>query len=107
MTRLVRSLRKPVPPQRKKPRRGRAVWALQDAKARFSEVVRRARAEGPQHVTTHGKETVVILSAEEYGKLTIHAKYPTLTALLADSPLRDVEFGRRSSFPPVRPPVDL
>jgi prevent-host-death family protein len=39
-------------------------WTLQDAKAHFSGVVRRARTEGPQHVTIHGKETAVILSEE-------------------------------------------
>ena len=41
-------------------------WKLQDAKARFSEVVRRAQAEGPQRVTIHGKEAVVILSVKDY-----------------------------------------
>lgn len=39
-------------------------WSLQEAKARFSEVVRRARAVGPQVVTVRGKEAVVILPAE-------------------------------------------
>ena len=29
-------------------------WALQDAKARFSEVVKRAQSEGPQHITVRG-----------------------------------------------------
>lgn len=46
-----------------------AEWQLQDAKARFSEVVRRAAAEGPQVVTVHGKETAVVLSAEDYHRL--------------------------------------
>ncbi len=44
-------------------------WSLQDAKARFSEVVRLAETQGPQHVTRHGGEAVVILSADEYRKL--------------------------------------
>jgi prevent-host-death family protein len=44
-------------------------WKLQDAKARFSEVVRRAQSEGPQRVTVHGKDTVVILSAQDYAKV--------------------------------------
>ena len=44
-------------------------WALQDAKARFSEVVRRASADGPQIVTYRGVERAVVLSAEEYRKL--------------------------------------
>ena len=46
-----------------------AFWKLQDAKARFSEVVRRARSEGPQHVTVHGREEVVVVSAKEYANL--------------------------------------
>jgi prevent-host-death family protein len=36
-----------------------------DAKARFSEVVRRVRSEGPQNVTVHGRDEVVVISAEE------------------------------------------
>jgi prevent-host-death family protein len=43
-----------------------APWKLQDATARFSEVVRRAQSEGPQRVTVHGEKTVVVVSAEEY-----------------------------------------
>jgi antitoxin Phd len=42
------------------------IWKLQDAKARFSELVRRARTGKPQHVTVHGKEAVVIVDAERY-----------------------------------------
>lgn len=44
-------------------------WALQDAKARFSEVVRRAHADGPQVVTYRGVETAVVVSAEEFRRL--------------------------------------
>jgi prevent-host-death family protein len=44
-------------------------WKLEDAKARFSEVVRRARSEGPQRVTVRGKDAVVIISAEELERL--------------------------------------
>lgn len=54
--------------RRKKPSLPGA-WKLQDAKARFSEVVRLAQSEGPQCVTVHGKDTVVILSAEDYAKV--------------------------------------
>jgi prevent-host-death family protein len=42
------------------------VWKLQDAKARFSEVVRRARAGAPQEVTVHGQEAVVIFDPSRY-----------------------------------------
>jgi antitoxin Phd len=41
-------------------------WKLQDAKARFSEVVRRARAGKPQQVTIHGREAVVVVDPERF-----------------------------------------
>jgi prevent-host-death family protein len=44
-------------------------WKLEDAKARFSEIVRRARSEGPQRVTVRGKDAVVVISAEELERL--------------------------------------
>ena len=44
-------------------------WKLEDAKARFSEVVRRARTEGPQRVTVRGRDAVVVISVEELGRL--------------------------------------
>jgi prevent-host-death family protein len=52
-------------------------WKLQDAKAQFSEVVRRARSGEPQHVTVHGKDAVVIVDS---GRFEVHPKRkPTLT----------------------------
>jgi antitoxin Phd len=44
-------------------------WKLEDAKARFSELVRRAQNEGPQRVTVRGKDAVVVISAEELERL--------------------------------------
>ena len=41
-------------------------WQLQEAKQRFSEVVRRALEDGPQVVTRHGREAVVVVSAAEF-----------------------------------------
>jgi prevent-host-death family protein len=41
-------------------------WKLQDAKARFSEVVRQARAGAPQTVTVHGKNAVVVCDPERF-----------------------------------------
>jgi prevent-host-death family protein len=41
-------------------------WQLQEAKNKFSKLVEKAQHEGPQFVTKHGKETVVVLSMEEY-----------------------------------------
>jgi prevent-host-death family protein len=44
-------------------------WQLQEAKNKFSKLVEKAQFEGPQFVTKHGKETVVVLSMEEYQKI--------------------------------------
>jgi prevent-host-death family protein len=41
-------------------------WKLRDAKARFSELVRKARSGGPQTVTVHGRDTVVVSDAERF-----------------------------------------
>jgi len=45
-------------------------WQLQDAKARLSEVVQRANAEGPQIVTLHGKPAAVVVSVSEFERMT-------------------------------------
>jgi antitoxin Phd len=44
-------------------------WKLEDAKARLSEVVRRANSAGPQRVTVRGEERAVILSAKDFDRL--------------------------------------
>jgi antitoxin Phd len=44
-------------------------WELEDAGARLSEVVRRARSEGPQRVTVRGEDAVVVVSAEEFERM--------------------------------------
>jgi antitoxin Phd len=48
---------------------GMKQWKLEDAKARFSEVVRRARIAGPQLVTVRGKEAAIIIAPEQYRQL--------------------------------------
>lgn len=58
-------------------------WKLEEAKNRFSEVVRRAAAEGPQLVTRHGREAAVVLGVDEYRRLT---QPRDLVSFLADSP---------------------
>ena len=45
-------------------------WQLQEAKARFSEVVKRARERGPQHVSVRGEPAVVVISEADFAKLT-------------------------------------
>lgn len=44
-------------------------WKLEDAKARFSELVRLARSEGPQRVSVRGKDAVVVMSVDELERL--------------------------------------
>lgn len=44
-------------------------WQLQDAKQRFSELVRRAEADGPQVVTRHGRDVVVVIATDDFRHL--------------------------------------
>lgn len=44
-------------------------WKLEDAKAKFSEVVRKARSEGPQRVSVRGEDAVVVVAADEFDRL--------------------------------------
>ncbi|MBF0431312.1 MAG: type II toxin-antitoxin system Phd/YefM family antitoxin [Fibrobacteria bacterium] len=45
------------------------IWQLQEAKSKFSELVKKAVSSGPQVVTKRGVNTIVILSVEDYKKL--------------------------------------
>ena len=66
-------------------------WQLQTAKARFSELFRRARSEGPQVVTRQDKEAVVVLPAEEFERLLARSRQPrSLVQFFAQSPLAKV-----------------
>jgi antitoxin Phd len=78
-------------------------WQLQTAKARFSELFRKTRTEGPQWITKQDKEAVVMLPAEDFEALTARAKQPkSLMQFLAESPLvgsgidleREEDYGR-------------
>jgi prevent-host-death family protein len=71
-----------------------ARWALQDAKARLSEVVRKAKTEGPQRITVHGREEVVVVSVEEYRRVKGTPTGEVLVKVLQDSPLRDLNIDR-------------
>lgn len=51
-------------------------WKLEDAKARFSEVVRHAREEGPQRVSVRGHDAVVVMSVEEFERLVPNKPRP-------------------------------
>jgi prevent-host-death family protein len=79
-------------------------WQLQEAKNRFSEVVRKASEEGPQTVTKHGKDSVVVLSAEDYRKL--EQPKSSLIEFFQRSPLAKVEMDLKRDKSPSRQ-VDL
>ena len=64
-------------------------WQLQEAKSRFSEVVEEALVHGPQKVTRHGEEVVVILSISEFRKLT--RPEGDIVTFFSRSPFADVE----------------
>src|SRR6202163_44761 len=77
-------------------------WLLQDAKARFSELVRRVRSEGPQHVTVHGRDEVVVIAAEDFRRLKGDLTGAALIAVMQASPYRDIDIEPRRAPMPVR-----
>ena len=74
---------------------GLKAWKLEDAKARFSEVVRRARAEGPQRVTYRGKDAVVVIAVDDMKRL-LPAERPAkpLVEFLQATALAEIDVGR-------------
>ena len=77
-------------------------WRLQDAKARFSELVRLAHSDGPQHVTLHGRDSVVVVGADEFQRLKGARTGQLLIEALQASPHREIEVEPRRSAMPVR-----
>ena len=93
---------KPEPAKSRSLVRAGRPWLLQDAKARFSELVRRVRSEGPQHVTVHGRDEVVVISAEEYRRLKGDRKGDALIAAFQASPHREIDIEPKRGSMPVR-----
>lgn len=103
MTRLSKS--RSAPP--KKPRlpaakARRGYWLLQDAKARLSELVRKVRSEGPQHVTVHGRDEVVVIAAEDFRRLQGNVTGAALIKAMQASPYRDINIEPKRERMPVR-----
>ena len=76
-----------------------ASWQVQEAKTRFSELMRGAAEEGPQTITVRGQRAAVVLSVDDYDRLK--RPKPSLAAFLRSSPLAGVELNleRDQSLP--------
>ncbi len=71
-------------------------WQVQDAKARFSEMLETCQGEGPQMVTRRGVETAVLVPVEEWRRIEGATRRPTLKELLlADEPRFDLPIPER------------
>ena len=84
--------RKPAIPNSKGQITASHVWQVQTAKARFSELFRLARTEGPQLITRQGKEGVVMIPVEQFDQLVAGARQPrSLLEFFRKSPLVGLE----------------
>jgi prevent-host-death family protein len=102
---LVRMTRLNTPRKSRKttaPKSPPGHWVLQDAKARFSELVRKVRSEGPQHVTVHGRDEVVVIAAEEFRRLKGEKSGQALIEALQASPHREIDIAPERHIMPVR-----
>ncbi len=64
-------------------------WQIQEAKARLSELIKDAEHEGPQEITLHGRPVAVVLSREDYERLTGTGE--SLATFMRRSPLHGLE----------------
>lgn len=83
-----------------------ASWHVQDAKARFSEMLEQTMRDGPQIVTKRGVETAVLVPIEEWRRLQKAARPSLKTLLLAPQPRFEELIARQRRFRR-RPPVEL
>ncbi|HHK74196.1 MAG TPA: type II toxin-antitoxin system Phd/YefM family antitoxin [Rhizobiales bacterium] len=79
-------------------------WQLQEAKARFSELLRSASKDGPQEITVRGKPEAVVISASEFQRLK--KRKPRFVEFMRSSPLKGVELDLTRDKSPMRE-VDL
>ena len=82
----------------------RDIWQLQEAKAKFSDVVKSA-ASKPQFITVHGKETAVVISYDEYMDMTTPKQ--SLFDFFQNSPFYGVELELPPRYPDPMREVDL
>lgn len=69
------------------------MWQIQEAKARLSEVVKKATKEGPQKITIRGEETAVVISSKEYERL--RRPKGSFVEFMRNSPLFGLELDLR------------
>ena len=69
-------------------------WQLQKAKDNFSQLIKGAASGDTQVVTVHGKPTAVIVSAEEYARLTRHRTKLSSALLRPDLAAEDLDISR-------------
>ena len=69
-------------------------WQLQEAKGNFSQLIKRAAAGEAQTVTVHGKPTAVVVSAEEYTRLTRRRGNLSTSLLHPDLAAEDLDITR-------------
>ncbi|MDO8415796.1 MAG: type II toxin-antitoxin system Phd/YefM family antitoxin [Agitococcus sp.] len=72
-------------------------WPVQDAKARFSELLRASLTEGPQIVTLRGTETAVLIPIDEWRRLQQQARPSLKALLLAPHPTADLDLPERGT----------
>lgn len=73
-------------------------WQVQEAKQRFSELIRRTLDEGPQVVTRHGQEVVVVVAADQYR--SAQQERPDFKEFLLSGPyVDDLEIERSRELP--------
>lgn len=80
-------------------------WPVQDAKARFSEMLDACVTEGPQLVTKRGAEAAVLVGVDEWRRLEAQARPSFKELLLADEPRLDIPIPPRGRARRRRPPV--
>jgi prevent-host-death family protein len=78
-------------------------WQLQEAKSKFNKAVANAIHDGPQLITKHGTEVAVVLSVEEYRKLTVSPK--KLSDFFQESPLAGADLGLARTKAPFATPL--
>ena len=71
-------------------------WPLQDAKARFSELFNRVCEDGPQRVTRHGRDAIILIAEPEFEKLS--GRKLSFVDYLLSGPKADLDIHRSLDY---------